>query len=124
MKFRQHQKGFTLYSIAFYLLLLGFVVFTALKLFPVYMESFAIKSSVDSLNSEADAEFTGAREVKAVLLKRFGVNNITTVTNDDITVEREDQTYVVNVNYEVRIPYISNIELVLSFANRAEVNAR
>lgn len=124
MKFKHQQKGMTLYSVAFYLLLLGFVVFTALKLFPVYMESFAVKSSVQSLNSDPDAEFTGAREVKTTVLRRFGVNNITVVTNDDVTVTREDQTYMVDVNYEVRIPYISNVDLVISFTNHAEVNAR
>ncbi len=124
MKLKQHQKGATLYSVAFYLLLLGFVVFVGLKLFPVYMESFAVKSSVEGLNADPDAQFNGAREVQGTLIKRFSFNNIESVTGEDIVVVRKDQTYIVDVDYEVRIPFISNIDLVISFKNHAEVNAR
>lgn len=124
IKLKQSQQGVTLMSIAFYLGLLAFVVMTTLKLFPVYMESLTIESSVQGLEDDKNAEYMGVLSVRKALLKRFGINNVTIVTKDDISVVREDQTYLVDVNYEVRIPYMANIELVLTFENHGEVAAR
>lgn len=125
MKLQHSQRGVTLVSIAFYLGLLAFVVFTALKLFPVYMESFTITSSVEGLQAEGGAEaFVGAGAVKQAVVKRFGVNNISLVTGEDVIVVRDENIYTINVEYEVRIPFIKNIDLVLFFENNAEVLAR
>ena len=124
MRLKQQQRGATLFSIAFYLLLLGFAVFVTLKLFPVYMEAFSVKSSVESLRSEAGVEYTGARSVQQAVQRRFSLNNITAVTTEDIIVVREDQTYKVSVDYQVQVPFISNIDLLVSFSYGAEVPAR
>jgi hypothetical protein len=123
MKLQRSQKGVTMLTIAFYLGLLAFVVLTALKLFPVYMESFSVASSVEAMNS-AQEEYSGAMAVRIALLKKLGFNNVQNVTKDDISVTRENQVYMIDVNYEVRIPYIKNINLVVSFENHAEVPAR
>lgn len=124
MKLERSQKGFTLASLSFVLLLIGFVVYTALKLFPVYMEAFTVKSSVASLETDKNQEFSGPSAVRQALSKRFGINNITTVSLDDISVTSEKGMFIVDVDYEVRIPYFRNINLLLTFENHAEVPSR
>jgi hypothetical protein len=123
MRLQHVQQGATMISVAFFLGLLAFAVFTTLKLFPVYMESFAVASSVQNLEKKGE-EYMGGVAVRDALLKNFSVNNVTSVTKDDIQVTRQDQMYIVDVNYEVRLPYIRNIDLVVSFENHAEVSAR
>jgi hypothetical protein len=112
-----------MFSIAFYLGLLAFVVLTVLKLFPVYMESFTVTSAVENLGKKTEP-YSGVLDVRESLLKNFGINNVTLVSAQDISVRREDQKYLVDVDYEVRIPYIKNISLVMSFTNHTEVAAR
>lgn len=124
MKLQHMQKGVTLTSLAFYLGLLGFAVFTALKLFPVYMDAFTIESSVKSLETDKTKEFSGAITVQRALFKRLSINNISSLNKDDVSVVREDNYYMVDVDYETRIPYMFNIDLVLSFAYNAKVPAR
>jgi hypothetical protein len=123
MKLQKSQKGITMFTIAFYLGLLVFVALTVLKLFPVYMESFAVASSVNSMNS-GQVEYSGALAVRSALMRKLGFNNVENVTMDDISVTRADRVYMIDVNYEVRIPYIKNINLIVSFENHAEVPAR
>lgn len=123
MKLQKSQKGFTLASLSFFLLLLGFVVYTSLKLFPVYMEAFTVESSVKSLETDKNEEYVGPSAVRAALIRRFGVNNVRMVSLDDISVIREKNTLMVDVNYEVRLPYFKNIYLLLTFENHAEVPA-
>jgi hypothetical protein len=124
MKLERSQKGFTLASLSFFLLLLGFVVYTALKLFPVYMEAFTVESSVASLETDKNQEFSGPSAVRQALSKRFQINNISTVSLDDISVTSEKGMLLVDVDYEVRIPYFRNINLLLTFTNHAEVPSR
>lgn len=123
MKLQHSQQGVTLFSIAFFLGLLAFVVLTTLKLFPVYMEAFTVESAVKGLEKKGE-EYMGVLAVRDSLMKNFGINNVTLVKQDDIRITREDQVYMVDVDYEVRIPYIKNISLVLTFQNHAEVPAR
>lgn len=124
MKLQRSQKGVTLVSIAFYLGLLVFVVMTALKLFPIYMESYTVESSIKGMETDKSREYMGVMSVRDAVLKRFSINNVSIVTKEDISVTRDENVYNVDVDYEVRIPYILNIDLVLEFTNHAEVPAR
>lgn len=121
MRLQYQQQGITLVSLSFYLLLLGFAVFNVLKLFPVYMESFEIESSVKSLESDRGEPYTGSNSVRTALFKRLRFNNVKSLTKDNIVIKREEQVYMVDVNYEVRVPYISNIDLIISFSHHAKV---
>lgn len=124
MNARMHQQGITLFGFVLTMFLIGFVVFTTLKLFPVYMEHFSILSSLESLEQERDKEYVGAVEVRNTLLRRFQMNNVSQAGKDDISIIRDGQIYHVEIAYEVRIPFISNVSLVVSFNNTAEVPAR
>ncbi len=120
----KYQQGMTVYGVAFILLLIGFTTFTILKLFPVYMENFTISASLESLEKDPDQQFLGVMAVRSALMKRFGMNNVTQAGADDITITREGQIYYVDVDYEVQVPFIKNISLLVTFANHAEVTAR
>ena len=120
----KYQQGITIYGVAFILLLIGFTEFTILKLFPVYMENFTISSSLESLEKDPEQQYMGVMAVRGALMKRFGMNNVTQAGSDDISITREGQTSYVDVNYEVQVPFIKNISLLVTFANHAEVSAR
>jgi hypothetical protein len=122
MRLHNYQSGLTVWSFAFNLFLIGFAVFVALKLFPVYMEDFSIGTAVESLESDPE-EFRGALSVRQALLKRFDINNITRVDKEQISIIRDNQEYLVDVNYEVEIPFIGNISLILRFEHNAVVRA-
>ncbi|MDH5784755.1 MAG: DUF4845 domain-containing protein [Chromatiales bacterium] len=123
MKLHHTQKGFTFWSVTITLLLIGFAVFNVLKLFPVYMESFEIESSVRGLETDRGQAYTGATAVRSAVLRSLQFNNVTSITKDEIIITRENQTYLIVVEYEVRLPYISNIDIVMSFKHQAEVPA-
>lgn len=123
MKLHRYQNGSSLFSIVFTLLLIGFVAYTALKLFPVYMEDFSISSSLETLEAESAKEYRGALSVREAVMRRFNVNNVSRVGKDDISITREGQSYYVDVDYEVTIPFIGNVSLLLKFSHSASVRA-
>lgn len=123
MRLPKHQRGMGLWGIVFILFLIGFTAFTTLKLFPVYMEDFAIESSLNSIEQDAAAEYRGIRAVKEAVQKRLGVNNVKVLNSDDINVVRDGEFYLIDIDYEVTIPFISNISLLVTFQHAAQVRA-
>lgn len=124
MKQRKQQQGITFVGIAFILLLIGFATFTVLKLFPAYMQNFNVQSSLKGMEAEKSREYLGARDVRDSVLRRFEINEVEQVGKDDVSITRDGRTYLVDVDYEVRIPFISNVSLLISFKNHAEVDAQ
>ncbi|HEY9149102.1 MAG TPA: DUF4845 domain-containing protein [Gammaproteobacteria bacterium] len=123
MTLEKTQHGATLWSVVFILFLIGFSVFVTLKLFPVYMEDFSIVSSLESLENDPAAEYLGAGKVKSAVMKRFGVNNVNVVSSEDVSITRDGNFYFVDVDYEVTVPFIGNISLLVTFSHSASVRA-
>jgi len=122
MRLNKSQSGFTLWSLAILLFLLGFSVFTAIKLMPVYMEDFYVGSALESLQSDPE-EFRGALSLRDAVIKRLDINNVTRVGRDDISIIREGQRYVIEITYEVVVPFMGNISLLLDFNHSTSVRA-
>ena len=123
MKLNHSQQGMTFWSVSFILLLIGFVVFNVLKLLPVYTESFTVESAVTSFETDSGQTFNSPYAVMNALMKRLSINNVTIVTRDEVSVTRENNDYLLDVDYEVRLPYFKNIDLVLSFHHSARARA-
>jgi len=122
MRLNKSQSGFTLWSLVVLLLLLGISVFTTLKLMPVYMEDFCVGSALDSIQSDPE-EFRGALSLREAVFKRLAINNVTVVSKDDISIVREGPSYIVEITYEVIVPYMGNISLLLDFNHSISVRA-
>lgn len=140
MKLQKSQRGITVWGVSFILLLIGFVVFTVLKLLPVYMGGFSVESVVSGMEADQQAEtFSSVSEVKNTVIKRLDMNNVKLVfreedvmaipkgefylSGDDIKVVKEGGFYLLDIDYEVRVPYIKNIDLVVNFSHTATVPA-
>ena len=123
MRLQRYQIGASISSIIFIVLVLVFIGHTGFKLIPIYMEDMAIRSVMSSLDGE-DGEYSRPADVHQAIFRRLGVNNIRTLGRDDVAVTREGNTLIATVEYEVRVPYIANISLVMDFHHRVEVRAR
>src|SRR5688572_16750263 len=111
----EEQKGLTAISIALLLALAGFAIFLLFNLIQLYVESYSVGDSVSSLAKELDIRDKPKEEVYKLLQKRLDINDIRSVTKDDITIQKSGKTLQVQVDYEVRIPLMGNIDLALNF---------
>jgi hypothetical protein len=121
MNLTKKQYGMTMPAVAALLALLAFFVLIGLKLFPIYMENFNVSSHVQRIGHDARmAEMTKA-ELERTLLKRFGIDDVKNVTKDDIIITDIAGGYLIEVIYEVRKPFMGNIDIVVSFHEKQEV---
>lgn len=118
------QRGMTLVSWVVVLLILAFVFIFLLKVVPAYMEDFSVGSSLKSLKEDTVTTFSTPEQVHTAIMRRLSVNNVDNVTSEDIEISRVGSSFDINVEYEVREPFMFNIDLVLTFNHRVGVQAR
>jgi|TARA_B110000977_G_scaffold200467_1_gene291096 hypothetical protein len=100
------------------LLLIGiFIGLCAIKIGPVYMSSFTVSSIVEDLATEAATKGYDRRGINERLVKRFGTNGVTALSPKDISIQLSDDEVILNGNYEQRIPFVFNIDVVVRFEN-------
>ena len=117
-----HEKGMTGIAIALILVLVAFFAMVVLRLFPIYMEHFSVTSHLKTLSNDVGAAQKTNSEIISKLTKSFAIDDVKNVTSDHIFIEREKGGPVtVAVEYEVRTPAISNIDMVVSFVDEVEL---
>ncbi|MFO7592940.1 MAG: DUF4845 domain-containing protein [Pseudomonadota bacterium] len=122
MKLKNSQRGMTFWSTVFILFIIGFGAFIVLKLTPVYLEDLSIGSALDSVkDGAATKEYSTVSNVRSAIMKRFNVNNIDVISAKDVEVLREGDSFGVNVNYEVIVPFLGNVSLLLTFDHSVSV---
>ncbi len=123
--FPSRQRGMSLILISYIVLTAGFLLIMAIKIVPSYMEYFNVRGAMNSLQEAERAELTTPGTVHAALMRRLSINSVYSVERGDISVERAGQNaWRVTVDYEVRKPLISNIDVVLRFDRSVEVAVR
>jgi predicted membrane protein len=121
MKNYNKQSGMTMVTIAAALALLAFFVLIAITLFPVYMENFSVSSHVARLANDPRAKEMTKQELRKSLIKKLGIDDVKNVAREDIIISEISGGYSIEVDYEVRKPFLGNVDLVIYFTETAEV---
>lgn len=124
MKSMHRQRGMTPIGWILVLLLIAFFALIALKLIPVYLESFSVATVISDLKDEPGIGSKNASEIINIVKKRLTINNVYGVTADDIFVEKIGGTMTISAEYEVRKTLLGNVDLCISFNKAVEVDAR
>ena len=123
MKALHRQRGVTGITMVFIVALIGFFALIAIRLFPIYLEHFKVKSHLENLATEAGSEKLTDGEIRKTLQKRLDIDDVEHVRPEDIFIEHPDRdTTIVAIEYEVRTPAFGNVDMVVSFSDEVEVN--
>ncbi|MCG7958380.1 MAG: DUF4845 domain-containing protein, partial [Candidatus Thiodiazotropha taylori] len=74
------QRGLTFISWLVILIIAGFLVMVGIKITPVYIDHFAVKSALESVKNEPFAERKSKVELRNMVLKRLDITSIRHVT--------------------------------------------
>jgi len=111
----------TAIAIALILMMVGFFAYIGLKLFPIYMESFKVNSALDSLKNEPGVATKPGGTIVTLLMKRLDIDDVESVTRQEVSVERSTSGVNVYVDYEVEKYLFSNISLLVVFEKSVEI---
>lgn len=121
---KARQKGITAVGALVILVLVGFLALAVIKLFPVYMEHFSVTASMESLKEKPGDGPLNKRTLEQLLMRRLNINSVSSVDREHITVEPVSGGHLVSVVYETRVPFVANIDFVVSFDDEVKVTDR
>lgn len=124
MKSIHRQRGMTPIGWVLVFLLIAFFALIALKLVPIYLQSFSVGSVISDLKNEPGIGAMTSREITSIVQKRLDVNMVTSVSADDIYVDKLGDKMTISADYEVRESMLGNVDIVVSFNKSVEVPAR
>ncbi|MEJ2454478.1 MAG: DUF4845 domain-containing protein [Candidatus Thiodiazotropha sp.] len=105
------------------LAVLGFIVMVGIKITPVYLEHYSVKESLESLKHEPLISRKPVGDIRKMLFRRLEINNITTLSKDEVSIKRSGGVTTINVSYEERRPIFGNLSLVMTFNDSVELIA-
>ena len=120
---KHKQKGMTGIG---WMMVIGLFIFSAIvvmRIFPMYMEGFKVNGALSSLKERPGVTKMKKGEIVKMLFKRFQVDDIETVTREDILIEKNNGILTVTIDYEIRTHVMGNIDVVGKFKREVEVIA-
>lgn len=99
----------------------GFALMCAFKIIPHYAENVYVKNALVSLTEKATPlEEMSKSEIRKELNKFYDMNGVRTEGPKNIEVDTTRKGVVININYDVQVPLISNIDVLIKFENQLD----
>lgn len=111
-----NQQGITVLGGLVSLAIVGFFLTAALKIGPLYLDNSFVKAAIDSLEEDNIHNMSDA-EVRRKLLTHFDINNVRDIDTKLIRIKREQTHTEVSLNYEKRVNFMGNLDVVVRFEN-------
>ncbi|MCL4471603.1 MAG: DUF4845 domain-containing protein [Sulfuricella sp.] len=110
------QRGATLVGMLFIAGLVVAGAILAAKLVPAYLEFMSVKKILNAMATSGDLKTMSPKELRASFEKRADIDNIRSVKQDDLIIERAGNEATVSVDYAVKVPIAANISACLDFS--------
>ncbi|WP_394753375.1 DUF4845 domain-containing protein [Crenothrix sp.] len=115
------QQGLTLISTLLLLGLIGFFVLLGVKVVPVYLDHSKVSNALKALEAAGNVQSQSEFEIRNDLSKRFNMNYVYDVTQDDIKITKNGSYLKVAIQYEVVKKLIGNLSILAEFNDAIEV---
>lgn len=112
------QRGFTLFSLMFWAILIGIVALIGLKVLPTLNEYFTIKRAVEKI---AQSGATTVPEIRAAFEKQKEIEySITSISSKDLEITKVNDKVVIGFAYDKEIELMSPVYLLLKYEGRSK----
>ena len=118
MQLQKRQRGLGLWGWLFVLGTIGFIALVTLKLVPMYLAQMSIQRVVKATAQDPGNSNAPIQALRANMKTRWDVEGITTLSPNDVTLERYGAGRALAYDYEARAELFYNISLVVHFENK------
>jgi hypothetical protein len=120
----KRQQGLTFISLVFVLGLIAFFVLLGLKIGPIYLDHSKVVSALEEIKKNSDIEEQSEAEIRDSLRKRFNMNYVNDVTQDEIKITKYQDYLRVAIEYEVVKEIAGNLSVLVEFDDAIEVGQK
>lgn len=115
MTSKHQQRGLTFFGLLIVGILLAFAGVVVAQLVPTYIEYMAVQKAVDKA-----ATGTTVTEVRSIFDKASQIDDIRTISGQDLEVSKEGERVVVSFNYSREVHLAGPAYLVMKYAGRSK----
>lgn len=123
MNYRNKQTGVTAIGWLIILGLIAFFTLLILKLVPIYIDNYSVKSILNGLKNEPAITKKSSTEIRTLIQKRLDVNNVRIISAKDFDIELKASVLNVSVKYDEQKNILGNIDVLVRFENSVKVVA-
>ena len=103
------------------LALIGFFSMLIIKLAPVYMENYSVKTVLASLKEEPLITKRSTGEIRKMINRRLKVNGVYDMDKDAISIKKDGGILKVGINYQVTKHMAGNVDVLMTFSEEIEL---
>ncbi|HSS46442.1 MAG TPA: DUF4845 domain-containing protein [Burkholderiales bacterium] len=111
----KRQQGLTMTGFLFLAIALVFAALLGFKVLPAYLEYFSIQRALSGMAHDLDLQTATPKEIRSSFDNRAAIDNITTITGQDLEIDKEGNRAVVRAIYAQKIPLFANISAYIEF---------
>jgi hypothetical protein len=93
----------------------GFCLLTASKLGPHYLDNRWVVEGLKTLADDPEFPRMSISDIQKKMRNYFKINNVRGKAVDSLAIKKKNNKTVVSINYEERIPFLYNIDVLLTF---------
>ena len=113
--FMGNQRGVSLTGLIVTLAIVGVVGVLVAKTMPAYIEYFAVKKMLASMEQAGDLKGS-VRDIRRGFDTRNAIEDVKSVKGEDLEVTKEGGETVVSAAWSVKVPMVNNISACIDFA--------
>lgn len=120
----RRQRGATFLSWVTTASIIVFALITIVKLAPLYMEFYSVRSMVDEISADSGAPRWSKQQVISKVDNYLNINGLYTLTSDQFSLEPVKGKRGVRelaVHYEARKHWLANIDFLVTFHYAVEI---
>jgi hypothetical protein len=114
MKINRKQNGMSMIGLLIGISFFGFIVYTGIRLGPIYSEYYSVVKAMKLVASKPGAANKTSAVIKDELTKSFYTSYVERATAKDIKVLRSRGKQL-QVKYNVQEPFIGNLDFLIRF---------
>jgi hypothetical protein len=118
MQLRKRQRGLGLWGWIFVLGVIGSVAMITLQLVPIYLAEMSIQRVVKATANDPANSNAPIQTLRVNMKTRWDVEGITTLSPNDVTLEKYGAGRALAYDYEARAELFGNVSLVVHFAQK------
>jgi hypothetical protein len=108
----RRQRGLSLVGLIFVGIVVVAISALGFRLVPAVVEYIAIERAVQKIKNEGNT----VREIQAAFERHRTIDDITSISSQDLDITKEGDRIVISYAYQKKIPILDNVSLVIDFA--------
>ena len=118
---RRSQRGVTAIGWLFLLAPVAVLVYTTIRLVPIYLNYMRVAHALSQLADESKGGTSTRAALSLSLQRRFDVEIIEHPDPSEVDIHREGDHWVVIADYENLVPMFGNVSLLVKFHKQVEM---